>query len=408
MNYNYVKGLAKKRSLLIDQVLAATLSYFPDDVDSSGFHAEIAELIQTFLLLDHCIEASDPRSAHETGLSARTSSSHFTFDEPTGNVTTSVKSTLDDAVGNAVGSVRAVGDFLRSSIIGADNAEKPKEMRTPPPINTSITVLGNPLLSPVVPYTCKTRRSVIERALDEDELNEVGIDANLLLDDDRPPTEMVPSYSHPIPNFSSEGSRIGDLLETNPLIFLLIAVTAMILLKQASELTVTTDLDILLLLIWASFCIGLHTPRPLVGGIDKSNRPSYAKSSLTPRIRRGKDLNGRTLLRMSMVSSPDAASTPSLASSKYNSIRDEVEQDEIMEVHDSPLPKFPDGAKLGSKLNCWSEPVSENFQVRGPRYLVDRKKVPSKEFVFPIRAVDLFLTDTCPQNAGRYVSYLCF
>eukprot|EP00980_Cylindrotheca_fusiformis_P008134 scaffold1727_cov133-Cylindrotheca_fusiformis.AAC.37 len=407
VNYNYVKGLAKKRSLLIDQVLAATLSYFPDELKSHPFHGEIAELIQTFLLLDHCVDVSDDESTDKTGEDRspddrRLKKRHFTFEEPETNVIKNVKSTLDDAVGNAVGNVRAVGDFLKNSFIGDDSVRKPKESgKTPPPIDITIANKGNPLCSPVVPYTRKARRSIAIRALDEDELNEVGTEANLLLDDDRPPTEMVPSYAYPIPNFSSEGSRLGDLLETNPLIFLLIAVTAIIGLKHASGLTVTMDLDILFLLVWAAFCIGLHTPRPLVGGIDISNRPSSISPSMTPRMRRAKDQNGRTLLRMSMVSSPDAGTAPAIASSRINSIRDEVEQDEIMEVNHSPLPKFPDGAKLGSKLNCWSEPVSENFQVRGSRYLVDRRKVPSKEFVFPIRAVDLFLTDTCPQNAGR-------
>lgn len=417
MNYNYVKGLAKKRSLLIAQVLAATLSYFPDDVKSHEFHAEVAGTIQTFLLLDHCIEVPDEVSSHETDPTRkagndkpqndRQSNRHFTFEDSAGKVVNNTKSTLDDVVGNVVGNVKAVGDFFKNTIIGDESSGKPKElMGTPPPINTAMAATGNPLRSPVVPYTCKARRSMKKRALDEDELIEVGTEANLLLDDDRPPTEMVPSYSHPIPNFSSEGSRIGDLLETNPLIFLLIAVTAIMFLKHASGLTVTMDLDILLLLVWTSFCIGLHTPRPMVRGIDKSNKPSYAYAPMTQRVRRGKDLSGRTLLRMAMVSTPDAGSTPSLASSRFNSIRDEEEQDEIMEANHSPLPKFPNGAKLGSKLNCWSEPISENFQVRGPGYLFDRKKVPSKPFVFPIRAVDLFLTDTCPQNAGRYVASL--
>ena len=63
---------------------------------------------------------------------------------------------------------------------------------------------------------------------------------------------------------------------------------------------------------------------------------------------------------------------------------------------------FPAGAKIGSHLNCWSPPPSTNFNVRGPNYLVDKKKVPSGDFLFPSRGCDLFLTDNPPVNIGRY------
>jgi hypothetical protein len=77
----------------------------------------------------------------------------------------------------------------------------------------------------------------------------------------------------------------------------------------------------------------------------------------------------------------------------------------MMEGHEDPLTKtpmdmFPPGAKLGTHFNCWSVPDSTNFHVRGPNYLVDKKKVESGEFLFPARAVDLFLTDACPENIG--------
>jgi hypothetical protein len=65
------------------------------------------------------------------------------------------------------------------------------------------------------------------------------------------------------------------------------------------------------------------------------------------------------------------------------------------------FPKFPDGAAIGSHLNCWSSPAANNFQVRGPNYLEDHKKVASGDFLFPTRGVDLFLTDNAPTNVGR-------
>eukprot|EP00804_Cyclotella_cryptica_P029878 CCRYP_010791-RA/>CCRYP_010791-RA protein AED:0.31 eAED:0.31 QI:0/-1/0/1/-1/1/1/0/304 len=63
--------------------------------------------------------------------------------------------------------------------------------------------------------------------------------------------------------------------------------------------------------------------------------------------------------------------------------------------------KFPDGAAIGSHLNCWSSPAASNFHVRGPDYLTDKKKVPSGDFLLPCRGCDLFLTDNPPLNIGR-------
>ena len=51
--------------------------------------------------------------------------------------------------------------------------------------------------------------------------------------------------------------------------------------------------------------------------------------------------------------------------------------------------------------SCWSQPSPSDFEVRGARYLSDRQKIPSDDFLFPCRGVDLFLTDTCPANVGQ-------
>jgi hypothetical protein len=426
VNYNYVKVLAKKRTQLIKECLEATLSYFPDEIDSHPFHSEVAQTIETFFLLDHCVEADDETQTSQTGslqnslqnvfktpkkynVTSESSSSSLGEHNRDGKARLSFK--LDDAVGHVVEGVgntvgSAVG-FIKKRIGSGDDEEKnnKKAERSLAAINTSVTTEEEPIFkslrSPVVPYTRKTRRSVSSRAHDEDELNEVGDEANLLLDDDRSPTELVPSYSHPVPNFQSPGTKLGDLLENNPMIFMLIAAASVAFLKFACKLTVAMDLDILLLLIWASFCVGLHTPRPMVVGIDKTIGPSTTRSY---RPMRGGDRNGRRLLRMSMVGTPDSKDAPSNGSMTFDAIRDEEEQDEVMEVNQSPLPRFPIGAALGSKLNCWSEPVCGSFRVRGPQYLTDKKKIPSGPFVFPVRGVDLFLTDSCPENAGRYVT----
>ncbi len=392
------------------------MSYFPDEIASHPFHNEIAQAIETFFLLDHCVEDENVESASGHRRLRSINNPFKNSKKEAGEKKESKLSSLQAireplvepllSVGHAVGTaVDSMGTFFKDRL--GDIVAKPEQTPTRPvPIDTS-------LRSPVVPYTRKTRKSTFQRDQDEIELTEIGEEANLLLDDERPPTEFVPSYSHPLPTFGSPGSKLGDLLETNPIMFLGIFVVSATFLRFAAKLSVTMDLDILLLLIWASFCIGLHTPRPMVGGIDKSTAPSVSfPTPAATRTLRKQDRHGRQLLRISMALTPDAAAAatskigqdfaPPNASAIHTmqGIREE-EDDSVMAIGQSPLPMFPVGAPLGSKNNCWSEPDYETFQVRGASYLLDKVKEASGPFVFPIRAVDLFLTDTCPENAGR-------
>jgi Protein ENHANCED DISEASE RESISTANCE 2, C-terminal len=424
VNYNYVKALSKKRIRIVNEVLEATLAYFPDEIESHVFHKEIAQTIETFLLIDHCIEEGDAveqPSVHRRFRSIGTSSFGSFKEEkqeekipplPQPNPVSEPLLAVQNAVGGAIDNV---GNFIK------DRLGEPKRPQSPGRdtnlgINTS-------LKSPVVPYTRKSRRSFAVRRSDDLELNEMGDGANLLLDDERPPTELVPSYSYPLPTFGSPGSRLGDLLETNSFLFLAIFIAAAKFLDYAVKFSVTMDLDILLLFIWASFCIGLHTPRPMVGGIDKSAAPSNMTLAAPPdsRLRR-QDRHGRELMVMSLRAStptsnhhsvslsvtPEAEpyQNPNMGVSEVEGMRNDDDGDESVEGGQSPLPKFPEGAPLGSKHNCWSEPDYETFHVRGSRYLSDKVKEASGPFLFPIRAVDLFLTDTCPENAGRNAGIL--
>lgn len=43
--------------------------------------------------------------------------------------------------------------------------------------------------------------------------------------------------------------------------------------------------------------------------------------------------------------------------------------------------------------NCWSEPPIDNFQVRGPRYMTDKKKITATSYLLRARGCDLFLSD---------------
>jgi hypothetical protein len=406
VNYNYVKVLAKKRSQICQEILDATLGHFPTKIGDSKISMKVAQTVETFFLLDHCSEV-DTEQDHPTlaMLFKGGTTTRYTRD---GGYDSDADSSISKTRGGGGGggggkkqsifedAVENVGNFIKKTI-PLDTVLMTPRART----GSNNENLVPSMTSPVVPISRKARKAIALRQFDDDELKLVGEEASLLLDDERLHSELVPSYSHPVPIFQSRGSKIGDLLENNPLIFALIAVASIIFLKSASTLTVTMDLDIMMLLIWAAFCIGLHTPRPMISGIDRHFGPPPSTPKRRPTVKTGEDRDGRKLLRMSFASTPDA--NKAAAAVTFDSIRVEEDHDDIMEVNQSPLPMFPPGAELGSKFNCWSQPPPSNFHVRGPKYLKDKVKIESADFVFPCRGIDLFLTDTCPENAGRYV-----
>jgi len=210
------------------------------------------------------------------------------------------------------------------------------------------------------------------------------------LDGETPRPEVVPPYSSPVPTYNSWGLKIGKLFESNPISFGVITIGLLNMLKRAGTMTVTVDLDVLLLCIWGAFCIGLHSPGRMISGVEGSFAPPRSQSSSN-----ASDVDGRKLL--SRVSR-----RTSLQSCISNDLDDEDDvRSVILDEIQSPLPVFPKGAALGSHLNCWSQPICNGFRVRGPNYLKDKVKMESRDFLWKVRGIDLFLTDTPPENAGR-------
>lgn len=360
VNYKYVKVLAKKRSQIIQEILEATLNYFPSNIEENQFSIDVSQSIETFFLTDHCIELDGVQSDEHK------------------NYSISVSKELETE---------------KTSIDSTPEKKSPKSAGDKKADTTS----------PVVPITRKKRNSMIMRKADLDELEQVGKEATLLLDDEQPQNALVPSYSHPVPSYSSSGSKLGNLIDNNPIVFVTITVASILVLKKVSSLAVTIDLDVLLLFLWAAFCVGLHIPRPMVNGIDQSYAPSPTSSVPFRKKGEGKpksnDLHGRKLYRRMSQISAGSGKTESIS----GIIEDESENDEdgILNELQSPMPVFPKGAKLGSHFNCWSQPACNDFYVRGPNYLKNKVKIESADFLWPVRGIDLFLTDTCPENVGR-------
>lgn len=149
---------------------------------------------------------------------------------------------------------------------------------------------------------------------------------------------------------------------------------------------VTLDIDIMILVIFSAFTIGTKFGSRLSKADDQNEIPEPHRARI----------NSETLMKKSLGGSETSLS---YGRSIFHSIVGTSDKEE--EKIQSPLKKFPDDAVIGSILNCWSEPVHDEFNVRGANYLKDRIKFPSKQFLFPLRGVDVFLSDNCPENIGR-------
>ena len=88
-------------------------------------------------------------------------------------------------------------------------------------------------------------------------------------------------------------------------------------------------------------------------------------------------------------------------SSMRNSINISVFGEEPTDETMGPLAEIPYDVKLGSKHSCWSVPPCHLFKVKGINYLKDKTKIGSGPYLFPIRGVDLFLTNDAPDNVGK-------
>lgn len=337
------------------------------EIDSHPFLAEVADKIEAFFLTDHCECVDDDEK-----------------EEPSSLFVTPVKKSYKNVIN------RIVPSTSRKESLSPDSPDSGIVDSSPP-----MPGFKRNISSPVVPYTRRSRRSFTTRACDEKELMSAsGSRANLLLDDDRGQAELVPSYEAPVPTVTSRSTnKVGTFIDNNAFVFVIIFVAAVQVLRLAGNMVITVDMDIVLLVLFASFCLGLHTPRPMIAGIDTA--------PLKRAIQKRKPaMSPAKLLRKSFF--PNSIKSSPGNNEVMGELEDEMDESEEEDIcNRSPMERFPDNAEIGSVLNCWSEPPCKVFNVRGDNYLTDGKKVPSGPFLFPARGMDLFLTDTCPENVGR-------
>ena len=207
-------------------------------------------------------------------------------------------------------------------------------------------------------------------------------------------------------NVSGQGSviqasstpQVAGLLPEDPVAFSILLAIGTIIFRIMDGRTVSMQLDTL---VWLMASCALLGRQLLTGTITSAKQTPYHPTTQTATSR-------------SLPSTAQAKSRPNLSQFRSSNTKIDLIQASFRRLSEAlstkPLQstkaaktfdKFPEGAPIGSHLNCWSSPLASNFQVRSANYLSDKKKVSSEDFLMPCRGCDLFLTDVAPCNVGR-------
>ena len=281
----------------------------------------------------------------------------------------------------------------------------------------------------VQPVSTRPRASQLDREKEEEKCKEVA--ELILLDEKEEDTRGVDS-AH-----DNDGAGVAQLppglLPEDPIDFGIIVALGAILFKILEGRSLTVQIDMLLMFGLGCGLLGYRLAcrlvRPVSVHVEKktTNRVTHNDKHVrivSPQLSPQKASHDRRasledvrpsrrdMLHKSSgtlnVTSSMKERRISLIQASIKSVRhfagldDEIEKEEEHHVEPAKtFDRFPDGAAIGSHLNCFSSPPSSNFHVRGPNYLKDKKKVPSGNYLFPTRGCDLFLTDNAPVNMGR-------
>mmetsp|Transcript_22947 Transcript_22947/g.33705 ORF Transcript_22947/g.33705 Transcript_22947/m.33705 type:complete len:640 (+) Transcript_22947:1592-3511(+) len=111
-------------------------------------------------------------------------------------------------------------------------------------------------------------------------------------------------------------------------------------------------------------------------------------------------------IETSLVADTDATIDEEVSNNDGVNDTEDLEYDD--NVDDSlimnPLPKYP--GRKGNGIDCWSKPPDTIFCVRGPTYLQDRIKIPSKPAPFKCRGVEVWNAEKAPCHIARHPSML--
>jgi len=370
VNYEYVKKLAQQRTLILKDALNTLMNSFVpllSSIQSSSISDIVLTVLEHFFLTDHLAEDSS-----------------------------STKEGEEDTIGSEPSNLKR-------------KSSNPVEM-----IQRGVSsIMNNTKMMKVMPMSKKTRHLSINPSTvghlsvagerDEDDEDDDDDDNNnatkkggdrknaAFQDGVATSSSSTGIAATAVAATAASLNPWNDVLQdflasTSSVIVSGIVLALLVLLKVASTIPIPSGipLDYAVLGAFGMYCLGLHTlvPTPTM----KKNNNKSAKK-MTTRVHR------QSLL-------VPVRTTPEDGNRSAAGIVDDYNDD--TGLLKSPFQMFPDNAALGDHLNCWSMPDSTNFKVRGPKYLDgDKKKIPSTDFLFPARGMDLMLTDAAPENVGQ-------
>ncbi|KAL7571946.1 hypothetical protein ACA910_006576 [Epithemia clementina (nom. ined.)] len=481
VSFSHVKALAKQRTGIVNAVLAETCRQFPVQQDNTttttdNLVGSVAQVLRTFFLTDHCLLDE----INKGGLLLSVSSSRgFSSDPNSSDDSSHHHPTPTNPILNPLAGLLGILDLAkgRDKTTAMDPTQSPLRAATTTTTTTTTTTpttttrtgvephnAANAAMTTtpvvVVPLTRRDRRSVVLREHDAQELQELGQNDEVRFElddtsshDDAVATTAATTTTTTVPPHGGLVAQWHLVWHHNnrssPWFQMAVVGTALIGLRRAATVQIQLDSDWALLILFAAYCLGLHTPRTTSIAVSSSSsssslsfQPQHPKKiPIPPSVMT--DVSGRRLLQRSMlttytthhhhasqrgmgnsgggVASPMASAAGGegagnggmdpVPETTHNDNEDEPgsaaaahqEQQQWQEelLAGKPMMEFPSGAELGSVTNCWGQSKHDDFKIRGPHYLHDKKKIPSQDFLFRLRGAELFLTDTCPEHVAR-------
>ena len=373
-----VKHLTKQRKKRVNSALDILTGGFPEkDYNINAAIRNVATLIETFFLTDHVIsEINDNDDTRRSG----------------GSLTLALpKTPLDMFKGKKGNDYKNVEASLSAPVLLDKKGDGG----------------GGGGLTPI---SVKKRSSLLIRTQTERQLMDRD---DIVITDKQEKNKNI--YDSPTTTTTTSKTSKGkqSFLKTmndNPIVFTIQCILFLCIFLYLSKYQYTINGDIFIFIMSICFSFGKNisflfpslypTKTITITKTVEIEKKGYDASQKQISSRNNSAI---LLLRKSMASSTKLKLNHLPVGMNENDMQELIEEDDDDEYDSdilSPLLRYPDNAPLGKYYNHWSEPPHGDFNVRGPNYLKDRKKTSSGEYMFPFRGMDLFLTDSCPENIG--------
>ena len=408
MSFHLVDKVAEERQDILQKALQIMLENYPDDKHSQTAQPVdlFKRIVTNFFLTDHISDDDDDidndgivYDDFDYGLIAVEPSSAHNMPADSSNngfVDTVVQRNLSHEKETApivpnhppIADLRETPTMSNASVKSIKSIsydESVKSLNSIKSISSIKSVKSkscdeSPEMTPVRPTSSKKRLSQKARIENEN----VFMRSNTLHIDDGDENRML-----------SNAENNGILDDPKKVISILVAATHFFLFIP--ETTITLRLDILILLFYTFFVSGIR----LTKSPDKEEEDMEMDEPMTMMYQNRNRADSATMARRVFLGEKVENRKMTNKNVGFSLANKTVGFSMDSNLINGVLQRFPDGARLGSVSNCWSPSAHSEFNVRGANYLKDRVKVPSGNFIFPPRGVEMFLSDCCPGNIGR-------